>query len=756
MKTLCKYYLFLSCLLLSLISPLAYAQDPAQYGTPFAGVPDRTDANIYQMNLREYSSARNIAGARAKLQRVKDLGINVLYIMPIYPVSTDAKASGSPYSIKDLKSVASDLGTLTDLQGLVSDAHNLGMAVILDWVVNQTGWDHPWITQHSDWYKKDGNGNIISPNAGTDASPFLFTDVAQLDLNNASAAAGMVDAMRYWVFAANIDGFRFDWADKSPQAFWTNAISNLRGINTHKLILLAEGSNEGSNSGCNTCGENQPGAHYAEGFDLIFGTSFYWNAMKKIWNSGDPVKTLDAVTTGEYAGASSTQLVARYLSDHDDYSNDGSPFTLLYGGRNAAMSVFVAEAYQRGVPFIYNGIEVGNTAPLPQPWATGNINWTQDLTVYTEMQKILNFRNSSTAIKRGQPTSYIDPANTNPDVIAFTKTNGNEKVVVLVNARNSAKTFTIPSGMAGTYRDAYNPTGTAIMLTTGAVQSLSAYQYIVLTNASTAVVAVTGVNVSPASAGVKIGLKVSLTATIAPANATNQDVTWSSGNTAVATVDASGVVTGVAAGTSTITVKTVDGTKTATSFITVTPASTFTVHLYNSANWPVVKIYAWDATPAGMRANDTWPGVATTGEGGGWFRYTFTNIDFTNLIFDDGTNGTVPTNQTVNLSRAGTDGWYYNGVWYDTKPGYNRYRRTGNLGKVYIYPNPVANFLTIESSDTWINAHISMSDINGNEVYAGNHASPTEKISVATLQSGVYTIQIQNGEKIVKQKFIKQ
>src|SRR5690606_36987912 len=146
------------------------------------------------------------------------------------------------------------------------------------------------------------------------------------------------------------------------------------------------------------------------------------------------------------------------------------------------------------------------------PWNSGNINWTQDLTVYTEMQKILTFRNSSVALRRGQPTSYTTTANNN--VIAFTKTSGTEKVAVMVNVRNSPQAFTIPAGMAGTYVHAY--TNAPVTLTSGATQSLSAYQYIVLTNASVAPVAVTGVTVSPTSVGLFAGATSQLTASVLP------------------------------------------------------------------------------------------------------------------------------------------------------------------------------------------------------------------------------------------------
>jgi uncharacterized protein YjdB len=293
--------------------------------------------------------------------------------------------------------------------------------------------------------------------------------------------------------------------------------------------------------------------------------------MKKVYDAGEPATNLDGVSKGEYVGASASQFVARYMSDHDDYNSDGSPYTWLGGGGKApVLSAFVIASYFRGVPFIYNGIEVGNTSSLVYPWNSGNINWTEDLSVLNEMQKIMNFRNSSDAIRRGTPTSY-DGNN----VVAFTKISGTEKVVVMANVRNTTENFVIPAGMAGTYKDAYS--GASVTLTSGATQSLTAYQYIVLTNANVQTVAVTGVAVSPTSATVNIGDTKQLATTIIPSNSTNQNVTWSSDNATVATVNASGMVIGVAAGTATITVTTADGNKTAPAVITVIPVSVTSV-----------------------------------------------------------------------------------------------------------------------------------------------------------------------------------
>jgi uncharacterized protein YjdB len=248
----------------------------------------------------------------------------------------------------------------------------------------------------------------------------------------------------------------------------------------------------------------------------------------------------------------------------------------------------------------------------------------------------------------------------NNDVCAFTKTSGTEKVVVFSNLRNSTINYTIPSAIANTtWTDAFS----GATVTLGTSLSLTAYQYRVLTNANVPVVPVTGVTVSPATASIHAGATTQLTATVAPANATNPAVNWTSGNTAVATVSASGLVTAVAAGTTVITATTADQGKASTATITVTPAATFTVNFYRPSTWGTgIRIYWWSAQPAGVLADGTWPGVSMTNLGTGWYSYTFTNVTSTNLIFNDGTN------QTANLSRS-TTGWYLNNTWYDTNPG---------------------------------------------------------------------------------------
>ncbi len=708
----------LVCFLL-LFASSVYAQDPVQYGTPFAGVPDPRDVNMYQVHIRPFSANGDLAGVTARLDNIKALGTNVIYLMPIYPHGTDSRSSASPYCIKDFKAVGSEYGSLADLRALVDGAHSRGMAVIMDIAINGTSWDNVWIASHPEYYMRSGTTIQQLGN---------FSDIAALDLNSSATRAAIKDAMRYWIFAANIDGYRCDYANNPPLDFWSEINSNLRSITSHNLLMLAEGDRQ----------EN-----FQVGFDMNYGDRWFHSGLYDIANGGPVSQRIQDQTTYEYAKATGNQQIVRYTGNHDTYTNDDGvrrPF-VAFKNHNGIVANFLVSAYMRGVPFLMSGQEIDYEPKTDWPWTNFKFNWSQNPTAAADFAKILNFRTTSAAIRRGDLTTYA-----NDDISIFTKTLGSEKVIVMSNLRNAPKSYVIPTALAGTYVDPYN-NNASVTLTAGSTRNFAAFEYLVITNTNAPVVAVTGVSVSPTSATVGLGTTQQLNATIAPANATNQNVTWTSSNTAVATVNSSGLVTAVATGTATITVKTADGNKTATSAITVSaipvssvavsptsaslytgnaqqltatvsptnatnknvtwsssntsvatvnssglvtavaagtatitattqdgsktatatitvnPNTNFTVYFYKPSNWGTgIKIYYWNALPTGILATVNWPGVNMTDAGNGWYSYTFTNVTSTNLIFNDGTN------QTADLSRD-KNGWYMNNAWYDSNPG---------------------------------------------------------------------------------------
>jgi glycosidase len=431
--------------------PITSTPTPPQYGTPFNGVPNREDAVIYQVNMRAFSQGGNFAGVLARLDSIKAVGTNVLYLMPIYPVGTDSKSVNSPYAVKDYRAVNPEFGSLADLRTLVDAAHARGMAVMLDWVANHTSWDNAWITAHPDWYKANSSGNIAAvSNNGT-----TYNDVAQLDFNNAYLRAEMISAIKSWVFTANVDGFRFDYADFQPNDFWKQTIDTLRNVKTHKLLLLAEATRS---------------ANFASGFDYNFGFNFY-GGIRSVYIDNAPATTFDALNASEYVGATGTQQVVRFTTNHDVNSSDGTP-AALFGGKAGAMSAFVVAALYKGVPMIYNGQEAGMVARTPFPFTSVKVQWGANPDVKRAYQQLMAARAASPALRAGTPTAY-----STANVCAFIKTAGAEQAFVLANVRNSVQTFTVPAALANTTWTNALQGGS---YTVGTTISLPAYGYLVL------------------------------------------------------------------------------------------------------------------------------------------------------------------------------------------------------------------------------------------------------------------------------------
>lgn len=433
-----------------IVPPITIITTP-QYGVPFAGVPNREDAVIYQVNMRAFSVGGNFAGVTARLDSIKSLGANVVYLMPIYPVG-QLRSVDSPYAVQDYRAVNAEFGTLADLRTLVDAAHQRGLSVLLDWVANHTAWDHAWITQHPEWYLQNALGIIQSP-PGTN-----FTDVAQLNFNSQPMRLELISAMKSWVFTANVDGFRCDYADAPTIVttdFWKQAIDTLRSVKTHKLLLLAEGSRS---------------ANFTASFDYNFGFNLY-GGIYNVYHNGSAATTFDALNITEYVGATGTQQVVCYTTNHDVNGSDGTPVT-LFGGNAGAMSAFVIASCYKGVPMVYNGQEVGMTTPITFPFTSVKVNWTAHPDVTYTYRQLLKARAASAALRHGTPTAYSTAS-----VCAFTKVAGTEQAFVLANVRNAVTTYAVPAALAGT---TWTNALTGASITVGATMALPAYGYLVL------------------------------------------------------------------------------------------------------------------------------------------------------------------------------------------------------------------------------------------------------------------------------------
>ena len=429
--------------------PVVVDDEPKQYGTPFESVPATENVVLYEVNIRAFSEAGNFQGVIDRLDNIRELGINTIWLMPIHPVGkvNSAGGLGSPYSVMNYKEVNPEFGDLAKLRELVDKAHQRGIAVIMDWVANHTSWDNPWITNKS-WYTQDGNGNIVIP-AGTN-----WNDVADLNYSNTDMRKAMIAAMKYWVLEANVDGFRCDAADMVPSDFWKSALDQLKAIDNRKLILLAEGGDP---------------SNFTAGFQMNYAWDFYTN-MKQVYNNGKAASSIFTTHITEYSVLPAGAKKLRYTTNHDLSAYEGTPVTLFHGIQGA-LSASAATIFTSVVPLMYSSQEVGQTEDLPF-FTKDPIDWSANQTMEAQYEKFFTIYKSSEAFTKGTLKYYPDN-----DIAAFRRTFESEDFVILVNVRNTTKSFTLPAELANTTWT-NSESGSSVSLTT--TISLNAYSWLIL------------------------------------------------------------------------------------------------------------------------------------------------------------------------------------------------------------------------------------------------------------------------------------
>lgn len=381
------------------------------------------DIVMYEINLRAFSTTGDIQGVTNRLDELESLGVNVIWLMPIHPIGS-INSVNSPYSVRDYLAVSPEYGTLDDLINLTREAHTRNISVIMDWVANHTAWDNLWINNTS-WYTQDGSGNIVSP-PGTN-----WADVADLNFSNADMRLTMIDAMKYWITTADVDGFRCDYADGVPFDFWKQAIDSLRAIAAKELIMLAEGNR---------------GDHFTAGFDLNYGWSYY-GTLKSVFD-GQAATQIYQTHTSEYSSIPAGKHKLRFTTNHDESAWDATPME-LFNGKDGALAASAVTIFMGGVPMIYTGQEVGRQSTVPF-FSNSPINWSENPDMLEAYKNMMAFYTSSEAAKQGSITNY-----SNADVVCFKKAYNSEEILVIVNIRNNQIDFALPVDLINTtWKDA--------------------------------------------------------------------------------------------------------------------------------------------------------------------------------------------------------------------------------------------------------------------------------------------------------------
>lgn len=400
-------------------------------GTALAGTPTTVQhplwapsAVIYEVNTRQFSPEGTFAAVEQNLDRLKDLGVDILWFMPIHPISEkNRKGSlGSYYAVKDYKGVNPEFGTLEDFKHLVSQAHARGMKVIIDWVPNHTGCDNAWTTEHPEYYARNDKGEMYGP--------FDWTDTYKLDYSNPATRTAMTDAMKFWLTEADIDGFRCDVAMQVPTDYWNTARKELQDTKAD-IFMLAEASVPELEEHAFDMAYNWP---MKDLYSAIAATSGQYTFAPE---GGQPrtfptAKASDIFTLYQQQQADypAGAMMMNMVTNHDLNSWEGTEFERL---GNLTPAFAVVSYILPGMPLMYTGQEVGMDRAFKffekdeAPDFTPN-RWTE---LYRMLNGLKHTRPELTA--DGNKAQLIPYRTTSADVLVLERRAGDSRTIAGVN-----------------------------------------------------------------------------------------------------------------------------------------------------------------------------------------------------------------------------------------------------------------------------------------------------------------------------------
>lgn len=405
------------------------ADDRAEVTTPDLGMhPDWTaQSSIYEVNIRQHTPEGTIAAFAEKLPEIKELGVEILWIMPVQPIGEKNRKGplGSYYSISDYTAVNPEFGTMEDFKAFVDEAHDMGFKVILDWVANHSSFDNVWMEDHKDWYTQV-DGVVISPNED-------WTDVADLNYDNPDMRKAMRQAMKFWVEEADIDGYRCDVAFEVPMDFWNNTRMALDSIKPVFMLAEAEG----------------PEFH-EQAFDMTYGWEFH-HIINEIAAGEKELSALDEYQSRMDTLYNKNDFRMFFTTNHDENSWNGTINERM--GENAQNFFVLCATFPNGMPLVYSGQEYGLDKRL-RFFDKDTIEAT-DSSLYDWYRQIVQLKMSDPTLKMGNlQGDYTRLTDTEGEVFAFVRQKGKEQLVVALNFGDDPGVLRLPTEMSeNTYED---------------------------------------------------------------------------------------------------------------------------------------------------------------------------------------------------------------------------------------------------------------------------------------------------------------
>lgn len=380
-----------------------------------ANLPMGNEVVVYQANEKIFAPTESFKAIDARLDEIKSLGVNVLWLMPIHPVGIERTAN-SPYCVRDFKDIKSEFGTLDDLKTLVNHAHARGMRVILDWIANHAAFDNPWAIEHPEWF----TGPVSRPEQ-------WWGDVTFFDYDNHPAAReAMADAMIYWVTEAGIDGFRCDYAEGLTDSVWTLLINDVRAVKPDALMLAESARYE----------------LYDCGFDWLYSWD-YLAQIQRLYRR-DSLSYLYKAHEHEISTTPIGKERLRYVTNHDACSEHSS--RECYETQQGLLAASCLTYFLGGVPLIYSSQEIGYMESINFCVPSDRsviMDWSENPETYAAYQKMMRIYHATAPLRAVSPNIfYTEGMNEQVACIAYDSEAG--KLLVLVNIMPEERTITLP------------------------------------------------------------------------------------------------------------------------------------------------------------------------------------------------------------------------------------------------------------------------------------------------------------------------
>lgn len=369
---------------------------------------------LYEANIRQYTADGTFNEFAKHLPRLKNMGVNVIWLMPITPIAIAQRQGtlGSYYACSSYTKINPEFGTIDDFKQLVDAAHKLDIKVIIDWVANHTGYEHEWALQHPDWYIKDEQENFTERNG--------WKDVIDLDYSNAAMQDAMIDAMKFWMNTCNIDGFRCDMAHLVSLDFWVKAKQQCNAVKP--AFWLAE---------CDVL-------EYHKVFDVTY--AWHWMHLTEKLMKGETNLQSVVDVLMEYDNYKNGEMKLLFTSNHDENSWNGTEYE-KYG--KLAKAFAVLSFTWKGVPLIYSGQELPNNKRL-HFFDKDEIEW-KDKNLLENFYQTVSSLHQCNAIAKGET---ILLSSQHHQILSYMRKYDEEIVLVILNLANIDRIkFTIDNNL---------------------------------------------------------------------------------------------------------------------------------------------------------------------------------------------------------------------------------------------------------------------------------------------------------------------